>query len=90
MNEIDPATPWPTGILVAAFVAGLAGVAAYAFGAALAQIHPALAIVLNVVAVGGAAPTIWTWRDKPVLRRIVYGVAAGIVAGWAALIAVAI
>lgn len=86
MNEIDSATPWSTGLLVAAFATALAAVAAFAFAAALMRVHPALAIVLNVVAVGGAAPTIWRWRSKPVVRWIVYGVAVGIGLGWFALI----
>lgn len=81
----DP-TPWAAGITVAVLVAALATVAVYAFGAALAEVHPLLALLINLVAVGGAAPTAWRWRDAPVTRWVLLGCAAGVVLGWLGLI----
>ena len=79
-------TPWATGLLVSAFAAAVACVGVVAFGTALADIHPLLAIGFNLVAVGGAAPTVWRWRHVPVWRWAVYGAVVGIVFGWAAMI----
>ena len=82
-------TPWSTGLLVSAMVAALAATAVYAFGAALARVNPALAVVVSLVAVGGVAPTVWSWRSLPVVRWVVYGAAAGVVVGWMALLVAA-
>lgn len=79
-------TPWVSGLLVSAFAAAFTLVGVVAFGSALATIHPLLAVGFNLVVVGGAAPTVWRWRYVPVWRWVVYGVTAGVVTGWAALI----
>ncbi|ONM50399.1 DUF2537 domain-containing protein [Nocardia donostiensis] len=79
-------TPWGAGIPVVALVAVLTAVGVYAFGAALAQVHPLLAVTVNVVAVAGVAPTAWRWRNTPVTRWVLAGGAAGILSGWAALV----
>ncbi len=76
----DP-TPWATGLLVSTFAAVVTLVAVVAFGVTLAHIHPLLTVGFNLVAVGGAAPTVWRWRNLPVWRWVVYGVAAGVVSG---------
>lgn len=81
----DP-TPWSAGITVAVLVALLSTVAVYAFGSALAEVHPLLALLINVVAVGGAAPTAWRWRHTPVTRWVLLGAVAGVVLGWLGLI----
>ncbi|BAD55497.1 hypothetical protein NFA_6520 [Nocardia farcinica IFM 10152] len=81
----DP-TPWAAGITVTVLVAALATVAVYAFGAALAQVHPALAVLINLIAVGGAAPTAWRWRHTPVTRWVLLGCAVGVGLGWLGLI----
>ncbi|WP_137723411.1 DUF2537 domain-containing protein [Prescottella subtropica] len=78
-------TPWATGLLVTAFSALATVVGVVAFGSALTDIHPLLAIVFNLVAVGGAAPTVWRWRRVPVWRWAVYGVGAGVATGWIVL-----
>lgn len=83
-------TPWAAGIAVSALVAVLATAGVYAFGAALAQVHWTLAVAVNLVAVGGAAPSAWRWRNTPVVRWILLGVAVGVVLGWIALLLVAI
>lgn len=79
-------TPWAAGLAVAGVVAALVTSAVYAFGAALAQVHPLLAILVNLVAVGGAAPSAWRWRSTPVTRWVLLGVAAGVACGWFALV----
>lgn len=86
--EAAPAdrTPWATGLLVAALATALTVVAIFAFGTALARIHPAIAVVINVVAIGGFAPSIWRWRYTPVVRWLVYGATAGVAIGWLALL----
>ncbi|MFZ2177504.1 MAG: DUF2537 domain-containing protein [Rhodococcus sp. (in: high G+C Gram-positive bacteria)] len=81
------ATPWFTGILVAAFAAALVGVAVIAFGSQLARINVALAVVLEIVVATGVAPTAWRLRIMPVWRWVVYGGAAGVLGGWVALLA---
>ncbi|MFJ4656709.1 DUF2537 domain-containing protein [Nocardia sp. NPDC088792] len=79
-------TPWATGITVAVLVAALATCGVYAFGAALAHVHPLLSIAVNLIAVGGAAPTAWRWRFAPVTRWVIAGLAAGVLCAWLALI----
>jgi hypothetical protein len=68
----------------------LVALSVYAFGAALADINPFLAVVINLVAIGGAAPSVWRWRTVPVVRWGVYGAAVGVVLGWLALLAAAV
>ncbi|MGW0159511.1 DUF2537 domain-containing protein [Mycobacterium sp. NPDC003323] len=86
MNE---ATPWGTGLTVAAFVAAVVGAAIVVLGLGLIRIHPLLAVGLNLVAVGGLAPTVWGWRRMPVRRWFVLGSGVGVALGWIALLAIA-
>jgi hypothetical protein len=88
--EQNESTPWGTGLLVSALVTALVALGIYAFGAALADINWFLAAVINVVAVGGAAPSVWRWRTVAVVRWVVYGAAAGVAVGWLGLLAAAI
>ncbi|MFQ6397870.1 DUF2537 domain-containing protein [Nocardia sp. KC 131] len=81
----DP-TPWAAGLTVAGMVALLTAVAVYSFGQALAQVHPILSVVVNLVAAGGATPTAWRWRFAPVTRWVLAGAAAGVLLGWLALL----
>ncbi|MGW4089415.1 DUF2537 domain-containing protein [Nocardia sp. NPDC004750] len=81
----DP-TPWGAGLTVAFLVALLSAVAVYAFGAALAEVHPLLAVAVNLVAAGGAAPTAWRWRFAPVTRWVIGGGVAGVLLGWVVLL----
>ncbi|KAA0021280.1 DUF2537 domain-containing protein [Antrihabitans cavernicola] len=57
-----------------------------AFGLALARVNPFLAVGINVVAVGGALPTLWRWRRARTIRWVIYGVSAGVLLGWIALL----
>ncbi|MGW5385836.1 DUF2537 domain-containing protein [Nocardia sp. NPDC003963] len=79
-------TPWAAGITVAALVAALTAVGVYAFGAALAQVHPLLSLAVNLVAVGGIAPTAWRWRTRPVTRWVLAGASAGVALAWIGLL----
>ena len=82
-------TPWGTGLTVAAFVAAVTGAAIVVLSLGVARVHPMLAVALNLIAVGGLAPTLWGWRAVPVLRWFVLGVGVGVAAAWLALMAIA-
>lgn len=84
MNE---SVPWATGLTVSAFVAAVTGVGVVVLSLGLIRVHPLLAVGLNIVAVGGLAPTLWGWRRIPVLRWFVLGAAVGVAGGWLTLIA---
>ena len=86
----DDSTPWGTGLTVAGFVAAVLATAIVVLGTGLVRVHPLLAIGLNVVAVGGLAPTVWGWRARPVWRWFVLGSGIGVAVGWVALLAVAL
>jgi Protein of unknown function (DUF2537) len=83
----DDSTPWGTGLTVAGFVAAVLAAAIVVLGLGLTRVHPLLAIGLNMVAVGGLAPTVWGWRHRPVWRWFVLGAAVGVVVGWVTLLA---
>ena len=82
----DDATPWGTGLTVAAFVAAVTAAAVVVLSLGLIRVHPLLAVGLNFVAVGGLAPTVWGWRTVPVLRWITLGLGVGVVGAWLALL----
>jgi hypothetical protein len=88
MTDDEP-TPWGTGLTVAAFVAAVTAAAIVVLSVGVARVHPLLAVGLNIVAVGGLAPTLWGWRTLPVRRWFVLGGGAGVAAGWLALLAIA-
>ena len=81
-------TPWGTGLTVAAFVAAVTATAITLLGIGVNRVHPLLTIGLNLVAVGGLAPTLWAWRRVPVRRWFVLGLAVGVALGWILLLAV--
>ena len=83
----DDSTPWGTGLTVAGFVAAVLAAAIVVLGLGLTRVHPLLAIGLNMVAVGGLAPTVWGWRHRPVWRWFVLGAGVGVAVGWVALLA---
>lgn len=84
----DEATPWGTGLTVAAFIAALTAAAIIVLSLGLTRVHPLLAVGLNIVAVGGLAPTVWGWRTRPVWRWFVLGSAVGVAIGWLAMLAI--
>lgn len=85
----DNPTPWGTGLTVAGFVAAVTATAMVVLSLGLTQVHTLLAVGLNVVAVGGLAPTLWGWRREPVLRWFVLGTGIGVAAAWLALLTLA-
>jgi hypothetical protein len=86
----DDATPWGTGLTVAAFVAAVTAAPIIVLSLGLTRVHPLLAVALNLIAVGGLAPTVWGWRSRPVYRWFVLGSGVGVAGGWLTLIAMAI
>ena len=88
--ERDQTTPWATGLTVSAFVAAVTGVAVMVLSLGLIRVHPLLAVGLNIVAVGGLAPTLWGWRRTLVLRWFVLGAAVGVLGAWLTLIALTV
>jgi len=85
----DEPTPWATGLTVAVFVAGVIATAVVVLSIGLARVHPLLAVGLNLIAVGGLAPTVWGWRKAPVWRWFVLGSGVGVAGAWIALLALA-
>ncbi|MEZ0383838.1 MULTISPECIES: DUF2537 domain-containing protein [Mycobacteriaceae] len=79
-------TPWATGLTVAAFVAAVSGTAIAVLSLGLIRVHLAVAVVLNLVAVGGLAPTVWGWRRTPVLRWFALGAGLGVAGAWLVLL----
>src|SRR5258705_6712546 len=80
----DDSTPWATGLTVAAFVAAVTAAAIIVLSLGLTRVHPLLAVGLNLVAVGGLAPTVWGWRSRPVWRGVVLCSGGGGGGGWVA------
>lgn len=86
----DDSTPWAMGLTVAGFVAAVIAAAVVVLSLGLLRLHPLLAIGLNLVAVGGLAPTVWGWRNRPVWRWFVLGSGVGVAAAWLVVLAVAL
>jgi hypothetical protein len=86
----DESAPWGTGLTVAAMVAAIIGAAIVVLSLGMIRVHPVVAVVLNLIAVGGLAPTLWGWRRVPVRRWFVLGAAVGVGGGWIALLAIAL
>ncbi len=78
----DDSTPWGTGLTVAAFVAAVTAAAIVVLSLGMTRVHPVVSVGLNLVAVGGLAPTLWDWRKRPVRRWFVLGAAVGVTVGW--------
>jgi hypothetical protein len=83
----DESVPWATGLAVAGFVAAVTAAGVVVLSLGLIRVHPLLAVGLNIVAVGGLAPTLWGWRRTPVLRWFVLGAGVGVATAWLTLLA---
>ena len=64
----DDSTPWGTGLTVAAFVAAVIATAIVVLSMGMNRVNPVVSAGLNLVAVGGLAPTLWEWRKRPSRR----------------------
>jgi hypothetical protein len=80
------ATPWATGLTVTGFSAALVLLVVVALSLALGAASNWLALIANVVIALGLAPSVWLARRTPVWRWVAYGVVAGIVIAWIALL----
>ncbi|ARG57715.1 DUF2537 domain-containing protein [Mycobacterium kansasii] len=87
LEDRDESVPWATGLVVAGFVAAATGVGMVVLSLGLIRVHALLAVGLNIVAVGGLAPTLWGWRRTPVLRWVVLGAGVGVAVAWLTLLA---
>ncbi len=83
-------TPWGTGLTVAAFVAAVTAGAIVVLSMGMTRVHPLVSVGLNVIAVGGLAPTLWDWRKRPVRRWFVLGAGVGVAVGWIAMLALSL
>ncbi len=72
---------------MAAFVAAVTGAAIVVLSLGLIRVHPLLAIVLNLVAVGGLAPTVWGWRRSRCCAGSCWAAGVGVAGGWLTLLA---
>jgi hypothetical protein len=86
----DDSTPWGTGLTVAAFVAAVTAGAIVVLSMGMTRVHPLVSVGLNVIAVGGLAPTLWDWRKRPVRRWFVLGAGVGVAVGWIAMLALSL
>ena len=82
--------PWGTGLTVAAFAAAVTAAAIVVLSLGMIRVHPLVSIGLNVIAVGGLAPTLWGWRTIPVRRWFVLGAGVGVAIGWIVLLALSL
>ncbi|AHH93969.1 DUF2537 domain-containing protein [Kutzneria viridogrisea] len=87
-QQAEPAepTPWGTGLTVTAVTAAVVVVAVTALSSSLAQASPWLAVVANLVVVGGLSPSVWLARAVPTWRWVALGVACGLPIAWVLLL----
>ncbi|MGN5238712.1 DUF2537 domain-containing protein [Rhodococcus sp. SJ-3] len=86
MTSVPSPTPWSTGLPLSVFVFAMSAVTLIAIGDVLADIHPVVAVLVNVVAVVGALPTFLLWRQREVWRWVAWGVAAAVPVAWGVLL----
>ena len=84
-EEPEP-TPWGTGLTVTVITAAIVTVTVVSLSLGLGETSLWLALVANVLVVGGLAPSVWLGRNVPVWRWVAYGVVTGVLVAWFALI----
>ncbi|WP_434451248.1 DUF2537 domain-containing protein [Lentzea sp. E54] len=84
-EEPEP-TPWGTGLTVSFITAAIVTVTVVSLSLGLGETSQWLALVANVLVVGGLAPSVWLGRRVPVWRWVAYGVVTGVIVAWLALI----
>ena len=75
-------TPWGTGSALAAVSAAVVLVALLALSRGVAPLSGVLALVANLVVVGGLAPSAWLARALPVWRWVALGATVGTGLAW--------
>ncbi|WP_199441170.1 DUF2537 domain-containing protein [Umezawaea beigongshangensis] len=87
-GEETPAeeTPWATGLTVSGVVTALVAFSVVTLSLGLGETGGWLALVANVLVVGGLAPSVWLARRVPVWRWVAHGVVAGVLLAWFALV----
>ncbi|SMD22410.1 DUF2537 domain-containing protein [Lentzea albidocapillata] len=86
-TEAEPEpTPWGTGLTVSVITAAIVTVTVVSLSLGLGETSRWLALVANVLVVGGLAPSVWLGRSVPVWRWVAYGVVTGVLVAWLALI----
>ena len=83
-------TPWGTGSALAAVSAVVVGLALLVLTRGVATLSGVLALVANIVVVGGLAPSAWLAREQPVWRWVALGGAVGTVLAWSWLVLTAL
>lgn len=83
-------TPWVTGSALAGFVALVVVVVLLVLTRGLAALSGVLALAVNVVVVGGLAPSAWLARERPVWRWVCLGAATGVGLAWSWLVLTAL
>ncbi|HEX7307791.1 DUF2537 domain-containing protein [Lentzea sp.] len=87
LSEEEPEpTPWGTGLTVSLITAAIVTVTVVSLSLGLGETSRWLALVANVLVVGGLAPSVWLGRRVPVWRWVAYGVVAGVLVAWLSLI----
>ena len=84
-EEAEP-TPWGTGLTVSFITAAIVTVTVVSLSLGLGETSRWLALIANVLVVGGLAPSVWLGRKVPVWRWVSYGVVTGVLVAWVALI----
>ncbi|MEV0679762.1 DUF2537 domain-containing protein [Actinosynnema sp. NPDC050436] len=79
-------TPWGTGITVSVFTAAVVTFMVVTLSLGLGETSQWLALLANVLVVGGIAPSVWLARKVLVWRWVAYGVVAGVLIAWFSLI----
>ncbi|SFR29004.1 Protein of unknown function [Lentzea waywayandensis] len=85
-EDEDEPTPWGTGLTVSIITAAIVTVTVVSLSLGLGETSRWLALVANVLVVGGLAPSVWLGRKVPVWRWVAYGVVTGVLVAWLALI----
>jgi Protein of unknown function (DUF2537) len=78
--------PWATGLTVSIVTAVLMMTVVITLSLALGAANRWLPLIANLVIAIGLAPSVWLARRAPVWRWVAFGVVAGIVVAWVALL----
>ncbi|WP_158848483.1 DUF2537 domain-containing protein [Saccharothrix deserti] len=79
-------TPWGTGLTVSLITAAVVTFTVFTLSVGLGETSQWLALLANVLVVGGIAPSVWLARNTPVWRWVAYGVVAGVLVAWLSLL----